>query len=106
MKYIISWNAPSSTGSRCLSFCTLASLGAHDVDWPPFLLSSSICYGIAAFLILQVRVRVIQPYDSAVLISQNTPVELEAARLGETQANAQPQVASIQDIANTPITFT
>jgi outer membrane protein len=27
-------------------------------------------------------------YDSAVLISQNTPIELEAARLGETQANA------------------
>ncbi|HYM75578.1 MAG TPA: TolC family protein [Candidatus Dormibacteraeota bacterium] len=32
-------------------------------------------------------------YDSAVLISQNTPVELEAARLGETQANARYQAA-------------
>jgi outer membrane protein len=32
-------------------------------------------------------------YESAVLISQNTPVELEAARLGETQANARYQAA-------------
>jgi outer membrane protein len=32
-------------------------------------------------------------YDSALLISQNTPVELEAARLGETQANARYQAA-------------
>jgi outer membrane protein len=32
-------------------------------------------------------------YDSAVLISQNTPVELEAARLGERQANARYQAA-------------
>jgi len=32
-------------------------------------------------------------YDSAVLISQSTPVELEAARLGETQANARYQAA-------------
>jgi len=32
-------------------------------------------------------------YDSAVLISQNTPVELEAARLGENQANARYQAA-------------
>jgi outer membrane protein len=32
-------------------------------------------------------------YDSAVLISQNTPVELEAARLGESQANARYQSA-------------
>jgi outer membrane protein len=32
-------------------------------------------------------------YDSAVLISQNTPVELEAARSGETQANARYQAA-------------
>ena len=32
-------------------------------------------------------------YDSAVLISQNTPVELEAARLGETQAAARYQAA-------------
>ncbi|MBZ5682913.1 MAG: TolC family protein [Acidobacteriia bacterium] len=32
-------------------------------------------------------------YDSAVLISQNTPVELEAARLGETQAKARYQAA-------------
>jgi outer membrane protein TolC len=32
-------------------------------------------------------------YDTAVLISQNTPVELEAARLGETQANARYQAA-------------
>ena len=32
-------------------------------------------------------------YDSAVLISQNTPVELEAARLGEQQATARYQAA-------------
>jgi outer membrane protein len=32
-------------------------------------------------------------YDSALLISQNTPVELEAARLGERQANARYQSA-------------
>lgn len=32
-------------------------------------------------------------YDSAVLISQNTPVELEAARLGERQATARYQSA-------------
>jgi outer membrane protein TolC len=32
-------------------------------------------------------------YDSAVLVSQNTPIELEAARLGETQANARYQAA-------------
>lgn len=32
-------------------------------------------------------------YDSAVLISQNTPVELEAARLGEQQAMARYQAA-------------
>jgi outer membrane protein TolC len=40
-------------------------------------------------------------YDSAVLISQNTPVELEAARLGETQATARYQaaLAPIVDVA-------
>lgn len=32
-------------------------------------------------------------YDSAVLISQNTPIELEAARLGEQQATARYQAA-------------
>ena len=32
-------------------------------------------------------------YDSAVLVSQNTPVELEAARLGEKQASARYQAA-------------
>ena len=32
-------------------------------------------------------------YDSAVLISQNTPVELDAARLGERQASARYQAA-------------
>ena len=32
-------------------------------------------------------------YDSAVLISQNTPIELEAARSGETQATARYRVA-------------
>ena len=40
-------------------------------------------------------------YDSAVLISENTPVELEAARLGETQANAryQASLAPIVEVA-------
>lgn len=46
-------------------------------------------------------VRAKAAYDSAVLISQNTPVELEAARLGETQANARYQaaLASIVEVA-------
>ena len=41
-------------------------------------------------------------YDSAVLVSQNTPVELEAARLGETQANARYQsaLAPIVEVAD------
>jgi len=40
-------------------------------------------------------------YDSAVLISQNTPIELEAARLGETQATARYKaaLAPIVDVA-------
>jgi len=40
-------------------------------------------------------------YDGAVLISQNTPIELEAARLGETQASARYQaaLAPIVDVA-------
>lgn len=40
-------------------------------------------------------------YDSAVLISQNTPVELEAARLGEKQASVRYQsaLAPIVDVA-------
>ena len=40
-------------------------------------------------------------YESAVLISENTPVELEAARLGETQANAryQASLAPIVEVA-------
>ncbi|HEX3105175.1 MAG TPA: TolC family protein [Terriglobales bacterium] len=40
-------------------------------------------------------------YDSAVLISQNTPIELEAARLEETQANARYKaaLAPIVDVA-------
>jgi outer membrane protein len=40
-------------------------------------------------------------YDSAVLISQNTPVELEAARLGEQQATAryQASLAPIIEVA-------
>jgi outer membrane protein len=41
-------------------------------------------------------------YDSAVLISQNTPVELEAAKLGETQATARYQagLAPIVEVAD------
>jgi len=41
-------------------------------------------------------------YDSAVLISQNTPVELEAARLGETQATARykASLAPIVEVAD------
>ena len=41
-------------------------------------------------------------YDSAVLISQNTPVELEAARLGERQATARYQsaLAPIVEVAD------
>ena len=41
-------------------------------------------------------------YDSAVLISQNTPIELEAARLGERQATARYQsaLAPIVEVAD------
>lgn len=41
-------------------------------------------------------------YDSAVLISQNTPVELQAAQAGETQARARYQsgLASIVEVAD------
>jgi outer membrane protein TolC len=41
-------------------------------------------------------------YDSAVLISENTPVELEAAKLGETQATARYQagLAPIVEVAD------
>jgi outer membrane protein TolC len=41
-------------------------------------------------------------YDSAILISENTPVELEAAKLGETQATARYQagLAPIVEVAD------
>jgi outer membrane protein TolC len=41
-------------------------------------------------------------YDSALLVSQNTPVELQAARLGESQARARYQagLASIVEVAD------
>jgi outer membrane protein TolC len=39
------------------------------------------------------QVRAKAAYDNAVLVSQNTPVELEAARLGETQASARYKAA-------------
>jgi outer membrane protein TolC len=47
------------------------------------------------------RERAKAAYDSAVLVSQNTPVELEAARLGETQASARYRaaLAPIVDVA-------
>jgi hypothetical protein len=35
----------------------IANLGAHDVDWPFFLLSGTLCYGVAAFLIYRWRRR-------------------------------------------------
>jgi len=38
----------------------IANLGAHDVGWPLFLLSGSLCFGGAAFLIFQLRARFAQ----------------------------------------------
>ena len=38
----------------------IANLGAHDVDWPVFLLSGTLCYGVVAFLIYRWRSRHIQ----------------------------------------------
>ena len=35
----------------------VANLGAHDVNWPLFLLSGSLCFGVVAFLIYQWRSR-------------------------------------------------
>lgn len=55
--------APSVFGWLTLPFWLLpafANLGAHDVGWPLFLLSGSICYGIAAFLIFHLRARLTQ----------------------------------------------
>ena len=52
--------APSVFGWLTLPFWLLpaiANLGAHDVGWPLFLLSGSLCYGVVAFLIFQLRVR-------------------------------------------------
>ena len=55
--------APSAFGWLTLPFWFLpaiANLGAHDVGWPLFLLSGSLCYGGAAFLILKLRARYVQ----------------------------------------------
>jgi hypothetical protein len=35
----------------------IANLGAHDADWPLFLLSGTLCYGIVAFLLYRWRSR-------------------------------------------------
>jgi hypothetical protein len=35
----------------------IANLGAHDVDWPLFLLSGTLSYGVVAFLIYRWRSR-------------------------------------------------
>ena len=35
----------------------IASLGAHDVDWPLFLLSGTLCFGVVAFGIYRWRSR-------------------------------------------------
>lgn len=52
--------APSAFGWLTLPFWVLpaiANFGAHDVGWPFFLLSGSICYGVVAFLVFQLRVQ-------------------------------------------------
>jgi hypothetical protein len=35
----------------------IANRGAHDVNWPLFLLSGTLCYGVVAFLIYRWRSR-------------------------------------------------
>jgi hypothetical protein len=35
----------------------IANLGARDVNWPLFLLSGTLCYGVVAFLIYRCRSR-------------------------------------------------
>ena len=52
--------APSFFGWLTAPFWILpaiANLGAHDVDWPLFLLSGTLCYGVVAFLIYRWRGR-------------------------------------------------
>lgn len=52
--------APNIFGWLTLPFWLLpaiANLGAHDVGWPLFLVSGSLCYGGVAFLIFQLRAR-------------------------------------------------
>jgi len=55
--------APSVFGWLTLPFWFLpaiANYGAHDAGWPLFLLSGSLCYGGAAFLISHLRARLAQ----------------------------------------------
>jgi hypothetical protein len=50
--------APSVFGLFTLPFWVLpavANLGAHDVDWPLFLLSGTLCYGVISFLLYRWR---------------------------------------------------
>jgi hypothetical protein len=52
--------APSVFGWLTMPFWVLpaiANLGAHDVYWPLFLLSGTLCYGMVAFLIYRWRFR-------------------------------------------------
>jgi hypothetical protein len=35
----------------------IANLGAHDVAWPLFLLSGTLCYGVVAFVVYRWRSR-------------------------------------------------
>jgi hypothetical protein len=52
--------APNVLGWLTIPFWVLpaiANLGAHDVNWPLFLLSGTLCYGVVAFLIYRWRPR-------------------------------------------------
>jgi hypothetical protein len=52
--------APSVFGWLSAPFWILPAItnvGAHDVTWPLFLLSGTLCYGVVAFLIYRWRCR-------------------------------------------------
>ena len=58
--FCLSRVAPNVFGWLTVPFWVLpviANLGAHDVDWPLFLLSGTVCYGVVAFLIYRWRSR-------------------------------------------------
>ena len=60
--FALSSVAPRAFGWLTVPFWivpAIANMGAHDVDWPLFLLSGTVCYGLVAFLIYRWRSRYI-----------------------------------------------